>query len=335
MLFRVKPTFNAKAMGLFSSAYLDLFILTKKRAYLDKANECINWLQINNIKINNGFGWGYPFDWQSKEIIPAFTPNGIVTTAVGEAFWKFYLYTKENDYLQYCKKIAEFLNSLPTDSFNDNICFSYTPLYINHVHNLNLFVAEFLIKVGKEIDNTEFINRGNQAVSYTISSQLPDGSFDYNGPPEKPQNFIDNYHTGFVLRMLYSIYKLTNREDVEESLAKCYKHYSENFFEKDGLPKLMPNRKYRIDIHSAAEGIHCLSELSEKFPEAIHLAEKVMKWTIKNLQNKSGYFYYGILKSKFTGFPFKSRIPYIRWGQAWMLKAYSSYLRNIVLQENA
>jgi hypothetical protein len=88
----------------------------------------------------------------------------------------------------------------------------------------------------------------------------------------------------------------------------------------------LPHRKYRIDIHSCAESINCLSELSETFPEGLVLAERILDWTIINLRSKEGYFYYGILKSRFTDKPFKSKIAYLRWGQAWMLKALSSFL---------
>ena len=286
----------------------------------------MNWLKVNKVTKFQGFGWGYPFDWQSKMLIPTGTPNGIVTTAAGEAFWKHYQLFNDRESLDYCVRICEFLSKLPVDQINqDQICFSYTPLFINHVHNLNLFVAEFLIKTGKETGNLGWIDLGNKAVNYTISNQLGNGAFDYNGPPEKPLNHIDHYHTGFVLRMLHSIWKLTDRADVYHVLEKCYRHYIAHFFEDGRIPKLMPDKKYRLDIHSCAESINCLSELSTTFPEGLDLAKNILNWTINNLQDKSGYFYYGILKSRFTGIPFKSKIPYIRWGQAWMLRALSSY----------
>jgi hypothetical protein len=331
LLFRrlsgIKPSVNAKAMGLFASAYLDLYLHDNDVTYLRKAEACLLWLKENKKNSHKGTGWGYPFDWQSKKLIPAGTPNGIVTTAVGDAFWKHYQCSGERESLDMCVRICEFLASLPVDNLSENqTCFSYTPLFINHVHNLNLFVAEFLIKIGMETSNDAWIAKGNRAVNYTLSDQRADGSFDYNGPPEKPNDHCDNYHTGFVLRMLYAIWKLTGRKDVFDSLNKCYRHYVHSFFENNTIPKLMPDRKYRIDIHSCAESIHCLSELSQLFPGGLGLAENILKWTMGHLQDKTGYFYYGIEKSRLTGLTFVSKIPYIRWGQAWMLKALASYL---------
>lgn len=326
-ILRIKPAFNGKAMGLFASSYAELYSLKKEEVYAQNSSFCLAWLTDNLSKTSNGIGWGYPFNWQSKEFIPAGTPNGIVTTAAADAFWKHYRIFNDQKALVYCARICDFLSTLPVDQVaHDQICFSYTPLFINHVHNLNLFVAEFLIKTGMETANSTWVDQGNKAVNYTISNQMKNGAFDYNGPPEKPGNHIDNYHTGFVLRMLFSIWKLTGREDVYNTLSKCYRHYINNFFEDRTIPKLMPDRKYRIDIHSCAESIHCLSELADEFPEGMSLAENILNWTIQNLQDKTGYFYYGILKSRFTGIPFKSKIPYIRWGQAWMLRAMTSYL---------
>jgi hypothetical protein len=325
-LLRIKPQHNPKATGLIASSYLDLYSLYKKEADYSKALACLEWLRANMSPVSPGTGWGYPFDWQSKELIPAGTPNGIVTTVVGDAFWKHFQLTGNKESLGYCTRICEFLSSLPVDEINQHqVCYSYTPLFINHVHNLNLFVAEFLLKTAMETGRTDWIEMSNRAINYTLANQLPDGSFDYNGPPEKPQNHFDNYHTGFVLRMLYSIWKLTRREDVYTSLQSCYSHYIKNFFENDSIPKLMPDKKYRIDIHSCAESINCLCVLSPTFPEGLKLAENILRWTIENLQDKSGYFYYGILKSRFTGIPFKSKIPYIRWGEAWMMRALVSH----------
>jgi rhamnogalacturonyl hydrolase YesR len=327
-ILHIPPRINAKAMGLFSQGYLDLFNTTANHDYLDYSKQCLDWLKLNKAKGYPGLSWGYPFNWQSEKLISRNTPNGIVTTAAGEAFWNWYKLTGEKEYLEACKNICEFLISLPKDRISKNaICFSYTPLFINHVHNLNLFIAEFLLKTGLEIKNAFWIKTATHAINYTLSNQLENGSFDYSGPPEKPSDFVDNYHTGFVLRMLFSICKITDDQNVLKSLKRCYTHYINNFFENAEIPKLLPDRKYRIDIHSCAESINCLSELSNFFDDALPLARRVANWTIDNLQDRSGYFYYGILKGRVTGIPRISKIAYIRWGQAWMLKGLSNLLK--------
>jgi len=326
-LLHIQPDVNPKAMSLFASGYLDLYKITGNEKSLLKSEYCINWLIKNASHKNEGTGWGYPFDWQSTEFIPRGIPNGIVTSAAGTAILEYYEFTHDEKYLKICIDICRFLISLPTDTINNNLlCFSYTPLFINHVHNLNLFVAEYLLRISKLINHPEWEKLAMMAVNYTLSAQNTDGSFDYNGPPEKPMNLIDHYHTGFVLRMLHSIWKLTQKDHIYHALKRCYEHYIQKFFHNDIIPKLKPDKLYRIDIHSCSESIICLSELSDIFPESLERAGKIIEWTIRNLQDQEGYFYYGFLKSRLTGIVFKSKIPYIRWGQAWMLRAMSKFL---------
>lgn len=326
-VMHIQPGINAKAMGLFASGYLDLFKLTGENNFLEKTRYCIEWLLKNASNYKNGIGWGYPFDWQSNDLVPKGTPNGIVSTVAGKAMLDYYEFSGDEKYLKICTDICRFLVSLPTDIINDNqLCFAYTPLFLNHIHNLNLFIAEYLIRVSKLINKPEWEYMAMKAINYTISDQNDDGSFDYNGPPEKHMNFIDHYHTGFILRMLHSIWIQTKNENVHSALNLCYDHYTSNFFHDKFIPKLKPDKIYRIDIHSCSESIFCLSELSKTFPDSIIKAGKILDWTINNLQDPEGYFYYGFIRSRITGIVFKSKIPYIRWGQAWMLRAMSKYL---------
>jgi hypothetical protein len=85
------------------------------------------------------------------------------------------------------------------------------------------------------------------------------------------------------------------------------------------VPKLKPGSKYPINIHSCAEAILCLSTLSEDFPEGLETLKRMTAWTIQNMQDKKGYFYYMVLPKRTI------KIPYIRWAQAWMLNALSMY----------
>ena len=169
-LLGVSPQINSKGMGLFSKAYLDLYQKTGKEAFLDKSNHCLRWLTQNRETTQSGMGWGYPFDWQSDKIIPKSTPNGIVTTAVGDAYWSWYKHTGNKEYIDICVQICHFLETLPIDKISPTqLCFSYTPLFKNHIHNLNLFIAEFLIKIGIETKNQRWIDLGTMATNYSLS----------------------------------------------------------------------------------------------------------------------------------------------------------------------
>jgi len=322
--FRIEKMINAKAMGLFAEAYLDLYKATQKETYLTKAKDALDWLNTNYRKEYSGMCWGYPFDWQSKVFIPKGTPSSVVSSTVGKAFWVFYKLAGDKKYLDVCKSICKFfVNGLNIDEIDyDKVCFSYTPIDNFHVNNSNLSVAEFLILVGKEIDDKKFIDYGLKATNYTLNEQNEDGSICYWGKDQHKNCHIDHYHSGFEIRSLYSIWKLTGNEDVHKALENYYGFYLKYLFTDTKIPKMTPKSTYPINIHSCAEAILCNSLLIKDFPEGEQYLVNSLKWTIENMQTKEGWFIYMIRHIK--GLKWEVKIPYIRWGQAWMLRGLAT-----------
>ena len=76
---------------------------------------------------------------------------------------------------------------------------------------------------------------------------------------------------------------------------------------------------YPIDIHAPAQLVITLFRLGKFFENRV-LIDSVLNWTIKNMKSDKGYFYYQ--KNRY----FTSRIPYMRWSQAWMFYAFAIYL---------
>jgi len=78
--------------------------------------------------------------------------------------------------------------------------------------------------------------------------------------------------------------------------------------------------RFPVDIHHQAQGIITLSKLYAMFKEDKYLdsARKIAEWTVENMQDETGFFYY-------QKWPFlTNKIPYMRWSQAWMILALSS-----------
>lgn len=318
-LFHVRKRINAKAMALFADSYLNLYKRFDEEKYRKKAVFCLDWLMKNPSKGYSGLCWGYPFDWQSRTLIPKNTPSSVVTSISAHAFLDAFEILEEPRYLEVAKSCCDFImQDLNIDRIaEDKLCFSYTPIDTLHVHNANMFCASILYRVGALTSDESYIKLAKNAVNYTIREQNEDGSWYYFGIPEKMQGRIDNYHTGFVLRNLFEVYKITKDEVLWTCINKGLAFYTTNLFEKAQIPKFHHNISYPIDIHACAESILCLSKLSEVDPKAIKIAETVATWTIENMQSTDGYFYYRKYRL------FTSKIPYIRWGQAWMLYALS------------
>ena len=318
----VEKAINAKAMGLFAKGYLGLYRALQDDRYLTKAQEAIDWLDENRSNGYSGACWGYPFDWQSRVFIPKATPSSVVSSIAGNAHWAFYKLTGDRRYLDTCRDICEFfttdLNICRID--DSRICFSYTPIDHFRVNNANLFVAEFLIKVGQELGREEFQQLGLEAANYTLSEQNADGSICYWGGERGEDGHIDHYHSGFELRSLHSISRLTGEERIRAATRRYYRFYLDNLFADRTLPKFTPRSTYPINIHSCAEALLCCATLSADFEEGTRYLINAARWTIENMQDESGYFYYLRTDRRVN------RTPYVRWGQAWMLNALGTFL---------
>ena len=103
-------------------------------------------------------------------------------------------------------------------------------------------------------------------------------------------------------------------------LLQGYEYFKHNFFESDGRTKYMHDRLLPIDIQCAAQAIETLAFCSSEDSSCLQLSKNVARWTIENMQDREGYFY-------FRQYPMiKARTPYIHWGQATMYKALATLL---------
>jgi len=87
---------------------------------------------------------------------------------------------------------------------------------------------------------------------------------------------------------------------------------------KEGLSKWIYPKEYPIEIHNQSQGIITFSKMNKFIDGCLDFATVIAKWTIKNMQDKEGYFYY-------QKYPLIiNKIPYMRWNQAWMLLALTT-----------
>ena len=324
-MLRVRPQINAKAMGLLAHGYLDLYAVTNDDGYRRKAESCLEWLLEHPSPGYSGLCWGYPFDWQSKVFIPKLTPSAVVSSVVGQALWRASEVLGDDAYKKACRSICDFfLSDLNVDELDaERVCFSYTPLDDFHVHNANLFCAEFLARVGTAGGEKELLETAHKAAAYALSEQNPDGSLYYWGRVQNHYNpnHIDHYHSGFEIRALYGLWALTKRPEYCAAAKDYYAFYRENLLFFDGgavIPKMTPANRHPIDIHSCAEAILCNCEIGHLVPQASDLALRVCQWTIAHMQNPDHSFAYMLhQRGKST---VRRDMPYMRWGQAWMLR---------------
>lgn len=312
---------NSKGLGLFLSGYCNLYKLKQDKSDLDR----IYFLAEKIIELQNrnysGSSWGYGFDWQARAFFqPANTPTVVATSFVADSLFSAHEITNERKVLDTALSAADFVLKDLNRTYDDkgNFSFSYSPLDKTQVFNASLLGVKLLSKTYMYNKNESCRSEARKAVAFVCDRQQSNGAWAYGTLPF--HQWIDNFHTGFNLECINEYKRCTGDDSFDENLKKGLEFYLENFFLPDGTSKYYHNKKYPVDIHSPAQLIVVLSKLGI-FKEHETLANKVLSWTIRNMQNEKGYFYYQ--KKKI----FSSHIPYMRWAQAWMFYAMSFYLK--------
>ena len=249
-------------------------------------------------------------------------PTAFATRALIEAYETF----NDDSYLQTARSACDFIlkDLKRTVESDEELCFSYSPLDDTQIFNASLLAAETLISVGSRTGVTEFqdLTRdlATRAATFVIRRQREDGSWAYG--THSVQNWADNFHTAYVLLSLFRIMKNADGAgaDLAQALNRGYLFWRECFFLADGWPKYYHDTLYPADAHAAATAIVTLIELREFDREALLLAKRIAAWTIRNLRDRRGFFYYQ--RRRFHAV----HTPFMRWTQGWMLYALGRLL---------
>ncbi|MCK4351992.1 delta-aminolevulinic acid dehydratase [candidate division WOR-3 bacterium] len=317
----IKREINSKTMGDIATAYLMLYKLYNDEKYLNKTIFSLKWLEDNFYRGYSGYCWGNYFDCQTRGIYAKKgTPNIFTTYYNANAFLDAYELLGNSKYLEVAKSACNFiLKDIGFTKDKDALCISYYPTQKDQIHNVNILGASLLSRVYKYTREEDLFKIANKAVKYTIQCQREDGAWFYGKEPM--YHWIDNFHTGYILESLYNYINHTGDSEFMLNLLKGIEFYRTNFFLANGIPKYYDNKIYPIDIQCAAQAIQTFAILSSIDKKYLDMAIKVAKWTIENMQDKNGYFYYRKYQV------FTNKIPYMRWGESTMFVALVNLIR--------
>jgi len=339
-ILRVKPNINPKAIGLFAASFLKLELFENVPIEIKGEpgyEPCFRWLDSHKVEQFGGNGWGYPFNWKSRVLIPKNTPTVVNSAIIGDAYWLKYKFHSDMAALSICENICDFIVSgLNRSGYkaDGSFCFSYTPVDSFQVHNANLFGAEFLIRIGTEIGHDEWIRIGLAAAKFSLSEILVDGTLNYWSNDQAHGLQQDTYHSGFEIRSLNSIALLTGEKKYKKAADKYFNTWLKDFFSKEYVPCFKRGQTNSLEIHSCTEALLCVTRMFEsgncskefflKYVNGILYA--VQKLWVQETKDK-GYFAAKAFKR--FGFNIKVNIPYIRWGESWMFNALSNLIGSL------
>lgn len=318
----VKPQESTKGRGYMAWGYINMFKITGNQQYKEKAVKCLEWLIENKAPGYLKYCWGNHFDYTTRGgRLPKLEPIIVWSSLIGQAFLDAYEILEKKKYLEIAISICDWILDLPREHTDSGSCISYVAYQQSSIHNSNMLGAAMLARTAKFTGNSKALEVAKEAMEYSCSRQRSDGSW-YYGEQSK-NHWIDNFHTGYNLDSIKCYIENTGDIDFERNLNLGFKYYIENLFEKNGIPRYYQDRVYPIDIQCASQAIDTLSYFSEYNESILNFALKVAKWTIDNMQDENGHFFY----RRMPWFTIKT--PMLHWGQSTMYKALTHLLIKI------
>jgi hypothetical protein len=312
----IKTSRSTKGMGFLARGFLRLHEKTGNNLWRDRADFALRWLIDNQSKGYNGACWGNHFDYQSRGFyLPKGTPTIVWTSLIGHAFLDGYELLKTDEYLQIAQSACEHIvRDIKTFAHGDSVCISYVPGLDSEVHNANTLGASLLARISLYGGNPGYRELARKAMQYTADHQRSDGSWYYG---ERSDNhWVDNFHTAYVLDC-FKIYRESTRDDrFDLILKRGFDYWKQTFFLRDGTPRYYSLKTLPIDIQCCSQAIDTLIFFRQYDSESLSMAIKVARWTIANMQDRTGYFYYRRYSPWLV-----NKTPTLHWGQATMLSA--------------
>lgn len=319
-MLRVPSSRNPKALGLILSAYCDL---VPRLACEQRAREVKNLLRALRSPEEEEFCWGY--DWHYVSLrgarLPARAPNAVATVFCAQGLLDFAETFLDAEALMMAFSAAKWLLTRLQRSVEDDrrLCLSYTPEDQAQIFNSSALVGGLLARIDHIRGLREYEIPARKIMQFLADGQCADGSWRYG--TARLQQWIDSFHTGYNLCALYDYQRFTGDRAFHDALLRGYEFYKARFFLSDGTPRYFHNRTYPIDIHACSQAILTFTALREFDPEALAVATRVARWTIRHFRNRDGSFGYQIHRLR------RDSTPYLRWSQAWMLHALARLQR--------
>jgi len=327
----------------YAMGFAFLYETTGDLAHLDKAIHFLKVLKETRCPQFKEYSWGYPFDWVTRNgILKEQTPLITTTPYVYEAFFQVYgilEHTSEfrpltsdlrtldllGDYKQILQSIARHAASDIKDfrtSETASSC-SYTPFDEGGVINAAAYRAFLLTSASHVLSRDEYGRIAGRNLNFVLENQNPDGSWPY--AVDGVRDFVDHFHTCFVMKALAKIHALTGHEACEKALAKDVEYYLKNLFAEDGLPKPFSKAPrltvYKRELYDCAECINLCLLLRDRFPQLETTLDTVVMGILKDWIKPDGSF-----RSRRLHFGWDN-VPMHRWGQAQMFRSLAFYLR--------
>lgn len=296
--------------------------LTGKDSYYQKAIHFLKVLKTTRCPGYSNYCWGYPFNWVTlRGTIEQGTPLITTVPYVYEAFKEVWEIDRAAEWLRIMNSIAEHGLKDYKDfqtSANASTC-SYTPDPKQSVAvvNANAYRAFLLMRAAYDFSDERFRKVAERNLNFVLEAQNEDGSWYY--AKDGDRNFVDHFHTCFVLKALVKIEALTGHSDCIAAIDRGIEYYVQNLFDKTSSPKPFAKRPrltvYRRELYDYAECLNLAVLLQGRYRKLDELCASVLTELLTVWQKPEGSF-----RSRRLLFGWDS-VPMHRWAQAQLFRS--------------
>jgi hypothetical protein len=231
--------------------------------YYHRAVHFLNVLKESRSQGYENYCWGYPFNWETRRgTMWAGTPLITTVPYVYEAFRQVYQIDGDQKWSEIMHSIAQHAlldyHDFETSPKASTCSYNPEPGEPGGVINASAYRSFLLTRAAVDFSEEKYQKVADRNLNFVIESQNADGSWYYSTDGER--DFVDHFHTCFVLKALTKIEALTGNPDCTQAIARGVDYYVKNLFDEEGMPKPFSRRPrmtvYRREMYDYAECIN-------------------------------------------------------------------------------
>lgn len=283
----------------------------------------VHFLEVLKETRTRGFEhycWGYPFDWVTRTgTFKAGTPFITSVPYMYEAFSEVYRIDRLAQWWDIMQSIAEHAfhdyHDKPTSP--DAASCAYSPAKDDPcgVINASAYRAFLLTKAGLDFSRNDYLQVAERNLRFVVEAQNSNGSWYYS--VDGARDFVDHFHTCFVLKALAKIELLTGNALCTRAIERGIDYYLANLFDENGEPKPFSKRPrltvYKNELYDYAECLNLCVLLSGRFTRLDNTLSRLSNF--ETWQKADGSFR---ARKLYLGW---DNTPMHRWAQSQMFRS--------------
>lgn len=310
----------------YAMGFARLAEVSGEERYRETAVSFLEALLVSRCPGYQHHGWGYPFDWVTRTgVMPEGMPLITTTPYVYEAFEDVYQVDGNERWLEVMESIAEHaFQDIPDKEMSPRSASAgYNPVdKVFGIVNASAYRAFLLTTASRRFNRPDFKATADKNLNFVLDCQQPDGSWPY--AVDGARDFVDHFHTCFVLKALAKIEHQTGDARIGTAIATGVGYYVRNLFDDDGLPKPFSRAPrmtvYVRELYDYAECLNLCSLLHGRFELLDQRLQSTLGDLLAHWHKADGSF-----RSRRLHLGWDN-VPMHRWAQAQLFRALCKLL---------